>query len=103
MELSHAGSRVPGPACGSMTKQDRSCGGEGQDGKHTNISRPGFFVEIHTFFNHLLGHIVWRSCLLLSPQGSLPVMPINQPSNQIKFTNVSIVRLKKGMTMLAKF
>ncbi|KAH2258816.1 hypothetical protein KXW26_009160, partial [Aspergillus fumigatus] len=23
-------------------------------------------------------------------------MPINQPSNQIKFTNVSIVRLKKG-------
>jgi ribosome maturation protein SDO1 len=24
-------------------------------------------------------------------------MPINQPSNQIKFTNVSIVRLKKGM------
>jgi len=27
----------------------------------------------------------------------LPVMPINQPSNQIKFTNVSVVRLKKGM------
>ena len=25
-------------------------------------------------------------------------MPINQPSNQIKFTNVSIVRLKKGMS-----
>lgn len=25
-------------------------------------------------------------------------MPINQPSNQIKFTNVSIVRLKKGNT-----
>lgn len=25
------------------------------------------------------------------------VMPINQPSNQIKFTNVSVVRLKKGM------
>jgi ribosome maturation protein SDO1 len=24
-------------------------------------------------------------------------MPINQPSNQIKFTNVSVVRLKKGM------
>lgn len=23
-------------------------------------------------------------------------MPINQPSNQIKFTNVSVVRLKKG-------
>lgn len=25
-----------------------------------------------------------------------PKMPINQPSNQIKFTNVSVVRLKKG-------
>lgn len=30
-------------------------------------------------------------------------MPINQPSNQIKFTNVSVVRLKKGMfTLLSK-
>lgn len=25
-----------------------------------------------------------------------PVMPINQPANQIKLTNVSVVRLKKG-------
>jgi hypothetical protein len=29
------------------------------------------------------------------PQTS-PTMPINQPSNQIKLTNVSVVRLKKG-------
>jgi hypothetical protein len=30
-------------------------------------------------------------------------MPINQPSNQIKFTNVSIVRLKKGMLNITYF
>jgi hypothetical protein len=29
-----------------------------------------------------------------------PTMPINQPSNQIKFTNVSVVRLKKGIKRL---
>ena len=29
-------------------------------------------------------------------------MPINQPSNQIKFTNVSVVRLKKGKADVKK-